>query len=352
MSIGNMITQDRLNKIKLAYTTRRVPLNAIQSYELEGWSPEPGDLMLARIKMLGQHKKLQLRNGRKADLFLEDEIVISCGNRYATDQFEAIIDPLKLPKDMVAGGGVASNMICAHNTMATPTQLEPLGVLIDERGHKLNLKHFKISKPQTKKPITTIVVAGTSMNSGKTTTAASVVHGLSKSGYKVGYAKLTGTGAGGDPWLMKDCGARSVLDFTDAGYASTYMVPKHELECLTHDLIDKLAENGCEIAVVEIADGVQHFETSELLLFSSLRLRTHGVFFAAYDSMGAIQGINWLKNAGYNVLALSGVITSSALARREAGNCLNIPIVTPFELQKNKTAEDIALGSLKLACAV
>ena len=60
------------------------------------------------------------------------------------------------------------------------------------------------------------------MNSGKTTTAAHLIKGLVQAGLKVGAAKLTGTGAVGDIWLMQDAGANLVLDFTDTGFPSTY----------------------------------------------------------------------------------------------------------------------------------
>ena len=48
-----------------------------------------------------------------------------------------------------------------------------------------------------------------------------MVKGLTGAGYRVGAAKVTGTGAGGDLWLMRDHGAYEALDFTDAGMATT-----------------------------------------------------------------------------------------------------------------------------------
>ena len=54
------------------------------------------------------------------------------------------------------------------------------------------------------------------MNSGKTTTVAAITHGLTAAGLRVGAMKVTGTGAGGDPFLFADAGAAEVLDFTSA----------------------------------------------------------------------------------------------------------------------------------------
>ena len=43
-----------------------------------------------------------------------------------------------------------------------------------------------------------LIVAGTAMNAGKTTAAARLIKGLQRAGLRVGAAKVTGTGAGGD----------------------------------------------------------------------------------------------------------------------------------------------------------
>src|SRR2546430_9351468 len=40
-----------------------------------------------------------------------------------------------------------------------------------------------------------------------------LVVGLRRRRLRVGAAKVTGTGAGGDPWLLTDAGASLVLDF-------------------------------------------------------------------------------------------------------------------------------------------
>lgn len=348
----NKINIERLKQAKWAFTTRRVCVSNTKSYRLDGWIPKPGDLMLARITELGQHQRIELHDGRKACLFPRDEIVITCGNRYATDQFEAVLQKDKLPTDMVAAGGIASNMICRHTRMKTPTKLSPIGALCNTDGDVMNVRDFALPSANHNLPITTIIVAGTGMNAGKTLTAASLVQGLSKQGYKVGAAKLTGTGAGGDPWLMKDAGAKAVYDFTDAGYASTYLLPIPEIEELSHKLINQLASENCEIAVLEIADGLQHFETSQLLSCALLRLRTHGVIFASYDAMGAIQGATWLEREGYKVLGLSGMLTASPLARQEVEKTLDISVFTPLELQTETIAEQIVFVSENMAQAI
>ena len=216
-----------------------------------------------------------------------DEIIVCYGNRYAPDQFEAIVsDDLGLC-NLVAGGGVASREINRHDRMLPPTQIMPIGLIGDKEGAPLNLINYRLEYIKSENPINVILVVGTAMNAGKTFTAASVLRGLKESGYKVAGIKATGTGSGGDLWKMKDMGADVILDFTDAGFTSTYLIPDEQIEDGVMRLINHAAEKKCEFAIVEIADGLQHEETATLLRSTKLRSIASGVVFAAYDSLGA-----------------------------------------------------------------
>ena len=86
-----LLDSDRLQRASWAFTTRRVPREHHFRISHQARPPRPGDLVLARIDALGFHRGLQLRNGRKKNLFPEDEIVVAYGNRYAPNQFEAVV---------------------------------------------------------------------------------------------------------------------------------------------------------------------------------------------------------------------------------------------------------------------
>ena len=60
------------------------------------------------------------------------------------------------------------------------------------------------------------------MNAGKTAAACAMRAGvLSRAGYRVGGAKLTGVSLMRDTLAMRDYGAEVALDFTDAGIVCT-----------------------------------------------------------------------------------------------------------------------------------
>jgi hypothetical protein len=154
-----------------------------------------------------------------------------------------------------------------------------------------------------------------------------LIRGLRRAGLKVGAAKVTGTGAGGDFWQMTDAGASSVLDFTDAGFASTYRLPVERVEGILRDLTAHLALEGAEAIVVEVADGLFQEETAGLLCSATFASLVDAVVFAAGDALGALAGLQWLRHHRIPVAALSGCLTRAPLATREAQWATGVPVL-------------------------
>lgn len=326
--------QQRLAQAKRAFTTRHVDCGLAERLVRSGRAPNAGDVVLARVKSIGQHPRIENIHGRRGQLYNGDEIIVAYGNRYAPDQFEAFV-PHDLDEcDLVAGGGVASRMTRKHANMKSPTKIEVIGLLGRANGEVLNLAEFGTFLSDTPaRPQSVIFVVGSSMNAGKTTTAAGLVHGLSRAGFRVGAAKVTGTGSGGDLWTMLDAGAIEAIDFTDAGHASTFGVNGEGLALITTTLLDKLSKSGSEIAIVEIADGLLQSETAELVEAAMANGWFDSIVFAAADAMGAAFGANWLAERGITPLALSGLVSASPLAAQEASNASGLPIATLAELR-------------------
>ncbi|WP_299616663.1 hypothetical protein [Pelagibius sp.] len=296
--------------------------------------PAPGDIVLATVHELGKHRRLELRSGRRARLLPGDEIIVAYGNRYASDQFEALVGEDLGGCDLVAAGGIAAKEVCHHERMVPPTWIVPVGLIGDARGRRINLTDYAIRLSGAARSIRTVVVAGTGMNAGKTYSAASIIRGMKTKGMRVAGIKVTGTGAGGDLWHYRDLGADVVYDFTDAGFASTYKVDTEDLEEAAMTLIGQASRANCSHAVTEFADGLEQAETADLLQSSRIRRMIDGVVFAAYDAMGAQRGVEKLRALGHRVLAVSGQICRSPLAMREAARAIDVPVYHPADLQQ------------------
>ena len=335
------VTQERLQRAKRAYTTARIDLQLATQLVSDGVVPQSGDLVLARITRLGHHKRIESPQGRRANLFVGDEVLLCYGARYASDQFEAVVPDDLGACHMVAAGGIAAHCINRHSKTRTPTRITPVGLLADAWGRVLNLRRFarRPGVSSARRPLT-VAVLGTSMNSGKTTTAAAFVRGLTMQGHRVGVVKVTGTGAGCDRWAYVDAGAAQVMDFTDFGYASTYRVPLGETTRILTAGIDDLTHSGCDVVVVEVADGLFFSETAQLVSSAQFRALIDGIVLAAGDAMGALAGRTWLQEKRLKPWAIAGCLTSSPLAVREVCDVLPEPVVSLDELMTGHWVPD------------
>ena len=337
------VDAERIQSAPRAFVTRRVHPGAMLGLETSA-APRPGDLVLARVERLGHHGKLHLPTGQRRNLFEGDEIVVAYAARYAPRQFEAVVPTRLEPCHLVAGGGIAARAISWHARIRRgPTAIEPLGLVSDAAGRPINLADWALPVGPDLGAVRppAVAVLGSSMDAGKSTVAAHLVRGLLRLGLRSGYAKLTGTGAGGDVWLASDAGASPALDFTDAGFASTYRVSPSEIERIARTLMAALAAAPVDVAVLEVADGLLQPETAALVRAEWFARLVDGVLFATADAMAAQAGVEQLRALGLPVLAAGGRLTSSPLEQREAAQAVEIPVLSPREFSDPVTAQKL-----------
>lgn len=329
-------------RVKSGFATRRVPPRVMQTLVSGKVRPRSGDLVLARVTRLGQHSRIEHPNGRRARLHIGDEVLVAYADRYAPDQFESEVPTDLGPTQLVAAGGIASAMLTRSGSVRNATDIVPVGLVGDGRGRPLNVADFGLTPvvPAHERP-PTIAVIGTSMNAGKTTTIRWLVHGLSRAGARPGTTKVTGTGSGGDYWVMLDAGSHVTLDFTDVGLASTYRQPLAKIESAFVQLTDHLTAAGSGVALVEVADGIYQRETAWLIASETFRSAVDAVIFAAGDAGGAAAGVDHLRRQGLNVVALSGLITRSPLSVREAERVTGLPALSVDALVRTDVLSEL-----------
>ncbi|MGP5030513.1 DUF1611 domain-containing protein [Glutamicibacter arilaitensis] len=350
--VQQQIDAQRARTIRAAYTTRfaaaELQCNP-QDFEIvrrANMVPRSGDVVIANVAELGKHTRLQSPVSRRQLMFVGQEIMVAYGHRYAPDQFLAHVPDNLGPCQLVAGGGVASEVIEQHASIDKATQLEPVGLLM-RQGKVVNLLDFAPLSIENESPRAAqidaprppvIAVLGTSMNSGKSTTLGCLVNGLVNSGMQVAAGKATGTGAGNDPNLFTDAGAFSVCDFTDFGFPTTYRLDYETVRDLLVAMIREQSATGAGTVVIEIADGLFQGETSRLLRDPIFTAQVDRVLFSAQDALGAQAGERILLDAGLDVAAVSGVLTASPLAAMEAQAQLATPVIGTFDLCQAEVA--------------
>jgi len=162
---------------KWSHVTRTVPDLGRCRLGGPSMSLRLGDLVVTRVIRVGAHEHLEDAHGRRVKLHKGDLVVGACGNRYATDFYEGYYRPG--PKaHLLTAGGVIGTAVSWHTSCPAPTELEILGPLTDANDQSMSLEHFARPKPpsppqslSSTEPLA-VAVVGSSMNSGKTTTAA------------------------------------------------------------------------------------------------------------------------------------------------------------------------------------
>lgn len=338
-----MTLAETLEPAKWTFATRRVDRSRVAGTDTDFAAAKPGDLILAHVDRLGQHSRVQLTSGRPSLIFPGDAVVMACGARYAPDQFEGLAEIDPEGADLLAGGGCIGRMVARNSQIKPATRLVPSARLLDAGGRAVNLAQFALTpRPAAPRP-PVIGVLGTSMNSGKTLATAQLVLGLRRAGFRVGAVKATGTGAFGDFNQYSDSGAHYVGDFTDAGMVTTYLEPLDRIKAGTDTLIAEAGHRGCDIVVMEVADGLLQRETAALIADPWFAQLISGLVFACGDAVAAAGGVAHLARLGLVPDALTGMVSCSPMATAEARAATGLPMLTKEDLGDPAEATGFAL---------
>jgi hypothetical protein len=121
---------------------------------------------------------------------------------------------------------------------------------------------------------------------------------------------------------------------------STFGYPLDRLGATMTAIRDGLAGEGCDVIVLEIADGLLQEETAWLA--GRLPGLADAVVFAAVDALSARAGVEMLREIGVPVRAVSGLVTRSPLAVRETMAATGLPVLSPAALAGGAAVQLVA----------
>ncbi|MFI5149061.1 MAG: hypothetical protein ACHQRM_04960 [Bacteroidia bacterium] len=303
------------------------------------YTPKAGDVAVFEIMKVGRHIKIQSETKRDVQIIEGDHILAAFANRYATEQFEGYVPDVPTELLHILGAGGAVGVVKSKNSALKhiePTLIKLIAYAVNEDREVINTKYTRVKvlpfTGSVPNKATVILSVGSSMDSGKTTTAAYLARGLKTTGKKIAFIKLTGTGYTKDKDLVYDCGADVTIDFTDAGFPSTYMCAKQELLDLYQTLLSRLEPEKPDYIIIELADGILERETEFLLRDDSFMCTVSKVVFSSSDSMAAFFGIHFLEQIGIAPVAVGGKFTMSPLLIKEVKDRSAVPVLTIEEL--------------------
>lgn len=216
-----------------------------------GW--QSGDYVVGEVaappKGLSQ---IELSTGRMVEVVEGDLIVGAFGVRYAT--LEAVGGWQGIGQDRMMEALTSAGLF--GKSTSRSALLPPMLSLL-YKGHvmvhneKATMQDFVPMVPESVFDLPVVLLVGTSMSAGKTTTAKVVVRQLRKAGLKVIGAKLAGAGRYRDILSMQDAGADHIFDFVDAGLPST-VLPPSDYRKLLRNLLSRMAAEDADVLVAEV----------------------------------------------------------------------------------------------------
>ena len=319
-----------------------------------------GDVVVVRaLTDSATYNMLELPTGRLAKINPGDLLMGVLGRRRALKGFVGDVPPSLKSGDqlhLLNMGGVIGYCTGHHSSLGDAINLEVIGLVCNDEGRVLNIADAALpSRTSLGETAPIVMIAGTSMNSGKTYAATELIKQATRAGLKVAAAKLSGVACLRDTLNMADHGAVVTASFLDCGLPSTVDVA--DLAPSAKAIIARLNESAPDLIVIELGDGILGgYSVETVFADSELLEATAAMVFCASDYVGAWGGIELLRQRGVGVDVISGSVTDSRMGEDYIKTHFNVPAAnarrageTLFELVMTKVDEYKMTGLERLA---
>ncbi len=221
----------------------------VQPVDREKW--QTGDYVVGRVlSTAGVMHNIELPNGRMIEVFEDDLVIGAFGERMAT--LEAVGSWQAITSDTfnaLTSAGLFGQLTSKSPYMPALMSLHYVGH-VTRNNKRMHMDDFvkNIAEQTLIAPV--ILIVGTSMSSGKTTSGRVIVRILKQQGLQVVAAKLTGAARYRDVLSYKDAGADAIYDFVDAGLPST-VCDEQTFRNAMSNLLSVIASNRPDVVVIE-----------------------------------------------------------------------------------------------------
>lgn len=279
---------------------------AIEQIDRADWAT--GDYVLGEVYgATSALYRVELSSGRMMPVAEGDLIVGAFGKRAATlestGDWEAIRADGKM--EALTGAGLFGRCLSRSSLLLKLLELVYRGH-VTVGGAKVGMSDYVTTVPERAFERPVILLIGSSMSAGKTTTARVFIRLLKRMDLRVIGAKLTGAGRYRDVLSMYDAGADHIFDFVDQGLPSTICDKGTYLSAM-RQLLSKMAGVPSDVAVIEA--GASPLEPyNGQAAFELLRKNIRMVVLCASDPY-AVLGVN--QAFGHHADLVTGLATNT-----------------------------------------
>jgi len=309
---------------KIASTTRnaRIPREVLLSDDIQA---KEGMVLAVRVHGTKTvYNTLEDIHGRMIGLNDGDIIAAVLGTRRALRGYAGHVpETVKVGDrlDILNLGGVIGRCTSVNLEIGKPLQAEVLGQILSfphlgERvGVPASIKTGAVAwSDKLEKSAPVIYVSGTCMNAGKTFACGEIIRFLTRKGYRVCAAKLTGVSLLRDTMSMVDRGAIKGMSFTDLGVVSTtgaVSVP------VAKGIINALNKEEPDVLVIELGDGILgEYGVQEILYDDELMAAASAHIMCANDPVSAWGAVElFIHRFKRKVDLITGPATDNAVGK-------------------------------------
>ncbi len=319
----------RLTVDKIASATRNVPLRRDVRIAPEIIARE-GYIVAGRIRgEKSVYNQLEDVHGRMVTLHADDIIVGVLGPRNALHGYSGFVpDTIRVGESLhlLNLGGVIGRCTSQNPDVGPPFVVEILGavqVFPDFQNRAGIPAHIGMNAitwdpagaDRVEADVPVVFIAGTCMNSGKTSAACQLIRQLDQRRIAVGGCKLTGVSLRRDTLNMLDFGAQWAVSFNDAGIVST---TAGKSLAVAHGLVQHLTKQGAQVIVAELGDGILgEYGVQDILSDGAIMKHAAAIVLCANDPVGAWGGKRVMhERFGLPIAVISGPATDNEVGVR------------------------------------
>lgn len=243
-------------------------------------TPQPGDVVLTRVKSMGLVHTVVTAGGEQVRLYPGDGLIGIFGDRGMLACYEADVTGVT-DLHLIRKNGLIGTIHPAYRPLLYPTQLTFLGYLADSQGQRLNLKQ-RLWQPKLPVPVPCplLFVVGAGLDSGKDQVIVDLVEGLGAQGLRVAAYRLLG--GNGSPQSR-------TLWMTFADYVGDYSAHEfltgggHEEQwnALVAAMLTDATQTQPDLIIVELGDHLLELVHQRLFALPIIQQQGSGIVLTA-----------------------------------------------------------------------
>ncbi|NNE00119.1 MAG: hypothetical protein HKN47_22595 [Pirellulaceae bacterium] len=303
-----------------------------------------GDYVVGKVTGTSRSSKIELPTGRMTEVALGDQLVGAFGIRAATLEAVGGWQEIQADNHMQAmtAAGIFGRVTSSSTFITKPIDVTYLGHVV-RSGKKVSMQDFVGNTDKSKLDCPVLLLIGTSMSSGKTTSAKVIIRRLKRMGVRVVGAKLTGAGRYRDILAMSDAGADEIFDFVDVGLPST-VCDKPTYRTALHTLLCRIADARPDVLVAEAGASPLEPYNGDVAV-SELGDLVRCTVLCASDPY-AVVGVT--RGFGFDPDLVSGVATSTSAGVEIIHQLAQRPALNLMDPNSHPTLDQLLRDRLKI----